>query len=110
MADRAKAHSRGDPYSKRNETCKPEEHGQGLETQNDKSVMCCTAAEAHWHDDQVNENEERPDCIEYQEVGFARRTSVVGARPPARNWMLVSLDMLQSLFARTHHSLLCQVQ
>lgn len=57
--------------SQRDEARKPEDHGDGLNSQDRELVVCDSLGETPWDDDEVEKGEERPDGAEYEVVDLA---------------------------------------
>jgi len=83
VADSAKADTITQEDGQRDEACEPENHGQGLGSQN--AILVCGIGEARRRDDDVAEGENGPDGGEDEEVYFGRRILVPLAGPPVRD-------------------------
>jgi hypothetical protein len=82
------AHSHG------NEGCKPEDHGDELDSGNRELVRCCW--EARWCQKEVCDSEERPDGAEQHEVDAVGRPAVVG-------WTIVGVDNCDNVSTTVQH-------
>jgi hypothetical protein len=83
IADLAKADAVTQKDCEGDEAGEPEEHGQGLGSQNAKLVAGSAVGESPGHDDEVGEGEDGPDGAEDEEVDLRGRHVVPVAVPPA---------------------------
>lgn len=82
--------SKADPiaqeHRQRNEAREPKDHRHGLNAQDGELVMRDRLGEAPWHDDEVQEREDRPDRAEDKVVDLRGRGVVPVAGPPVGDY------------------------
>ena len=106
-----KADSIAQEHGKRNETGKPEDHGNRLCGEDRKFVVSHCFGEPPGHDDEVCECQERPDCIEEQETDHGGRGFMPEVAPPACDCgVLACLRACQCRRSHAYHMLSLRAQ
>lgn len=77
-------------HCKSDESGKPEQHRHCFRSQDGEFVVRDRVGEAPWHDDQVEEYEDRPDGAKEEEVDLAGTERVPVVRPPICDCCAVS--------------------
>lgn len=99
-AHASKAHAITQKHGERNESCKPEEHRHGLDAQDCELVVRNRLRESPWHENEIDEGEQTPDCAEDEIIDLRRRRGVPIAGPPVCDCMQfpISIALLLALF------------